>query len=215
METIKIRGMTDITEGDRSEMNVEGIDMEEPEIVNIVASASLGVELNLADLADEFPRAEYDKSRFPGLIYRLEEPKVALLLFSSGKLVCTGARRLEQTRKGVAHILGKIRDFFEKLRPGEADKVPEKAEVRVQNIVATGSLNTRINLIDAAIYLPFDRVEYEPEQFPGLVYRPKDVGVVALLFGSGKIVCTGATNTKDIRKAVKIIVKELTDIDLI
>lgn len=196
-------------------MKVEGIEMEEPKVVNIVASSSLDVSLNLQEIAEDFEEAEYDKSRFPGLIYRMEEPKVAILLFTSGKLVCTGAKSIDQTKKAVDLILGRIRDFFKKYNTEELGNVPQKATVHIQNIVATGNLNTKLNLNKAAIYLPFDKVEYEPEQFPGLVYRLDKPKVVALLFGSGKVVCTGARNTKDIRSAVKIITRELRDVELI
>ena len=95
------------------------------------------------------------------------------------------------------------------------DKVPEELDVEIQNIVATGDLKTDINLNRAAIYLSFEKVEYEPEQFPGLVYRLEEPKVVALLFGSGKVVCTGAKNISDIDAAVNIIIEELRSIGLI
>jgi transcription initiation factor TFIID TATA-box-binding protein len=79
----------------------------------------------------------------------------------------------------------------------------------VQNIVASSDLGQKINLNVIAITLGLERVEYEPEQFPGLVYRLDDPKVVLLIFGSGKLVCAGARIPQDIDKAVDKITKEL------
>ena len=189
--------------------------MAETKVVNIVASASIGVKLDLQEISERFAEAEYDKNRFPGLIYRMKKPKVAILLFTSGKLVCTGAKSIDQTKEAISIILDRIRSLFTEKHPKELDDIPEEVDVEIQNIVATGDLNTVLNLNKAAVYLSFEKVEYEPEQFPGLVYRLDEPKVVALLFGSGKVVCTGAKNTKDINIAVDIIIEELKGIGLI
>ena len=81
--------------------------------------------------------------------------------------------------------------------------------------MATTDLETDLNLNSIAITLGLERVEYEPEQFPGLVYRVDEPKVVALLFGSGKIVCTGAKEIPDIDRALSQIVTELTDASLL
>ena len=192
-----------------------GIYMAETKVVNIVASASIGVTLDLQEISERFAEAEYDKNRFPGLIYRMKKPKVAILLFPSGKLVCTGAKSIDQTKEAINIILDRIRTLFKEKHPDELDNIPQEVDVEIQNIVATGDLNTVLNLNKAAVYLSFEKVEYEPEQFPGLVYRLDEPKVVALLFGSGKVVCTGAKNTKDINIAVDIIIDELKGIGLI
>jgi len=189
--------------------------MAETKVVNIVASASIGVTLDLHEISERFAEAEYDKNRFPGLIYRMKKPKVAILLFTSGKLVCTGAKSIEQTKEAINIILERIKALFAEKHPDELGDIPKDVPVEIQNIVATGDLNTILNLNKAAVYLSFEKVEYEPEQFPGLVYRLDEPKVVALLFGSGKVVCTGAKNTKDINIAVDIIIDELKGIGLI
>ena len=189
--------------------------MAKTKVVNIVASASIGVTLDLQEISERFAEAEYDKNRFPGLIYRMKKPKVAILLFTSGKLVCTGAKSIEQTKEAINIILDRIRTLFKEKHPNELGDIPKEVDVEIQNIVATGDLNTVLNLNKAAVYLSFEKVEYEPEQFPGLVYRLDEPKVVALLFGSGKVVCTGAKNTKDINVAVDIIIDELKGIGLI
>ena len=82
-----------------------------------------------------------------------------------------------------------------------------EVKFKIENIVASANLNAELDLY--AIARERDNVEYEPEQFPGLVYRVFNPKVVALLFGSGKVVCTGAKNPDDIKIAIKKIKEEL------
>ena len=82
-------------------------------------------------------------------------------------------------------------------------------KIEVQNIVASADLESEINLNEIAITLGLDRVEYEPEQFPGLVCRIDEPKVVVLLFGSGKLVITGARKPSDLAGAVDKIKQEL------
>lgn len=176
-------------------------------VENVVASASAGASLDLQKISMTLEDAEYVPEKFPGLIYRIKEPKTALLLFSSGKLVCTGAKSVEMAEEVVCRVMGQIREM--------GIDVLERPEVHIQNIVATTDLKADLNLNSIAITLGLERVEYEPEQFPGLVYRVDEPKVVALLFGSGKIVCTGAKVIPDIDRALQQIVKELKDASLL
>jgi transcription initiation factor TFIID TATA-box-binding protein len=66
-----------------------------------------------------------------------------------------------------------------------------------------------------AIGLGLENIEYEPEQFPGLVYRISDPKVVVLLFGSGKLVVTGGRKPEDAANAVDQIVEELKNLSLL
>lgn len=170
-------------------------------IENVVASTSLGGELDLQSIALALGGAEYEPEQFPGLIYRLKEPKTATLLFRSGKVVCTGAKSLEDVRTAIHTVARQI-----ETAGIEIDKDPD---IEVQNIVASSDLEQEINLNAIAISLGLERVEYEPEQFPGLVYRLDDPKVVVLLFGSGKLVCTGARKPSDVERAVERITEEL------
>ena len=167
----------------------------------MVASASLGTELDLQALAVSLDGADYEPEQFPGLIYRLKEPKTATLLFRSGKVVCTGAKSLDQVKLAIDKVTTQIRKAGISL-----DSEPK---IEVQNIVASSDLGQKINLNVIAITLGLDRVEYEPEQFPGLVYRLDEPKVVLLIFGSGKLVCAGARVPQDIEKAVDKITAEL------
>jgi len=168
---------------------------------NVVASTSLGKELDLQVIARVLGGAEYEPEQFPGLIYRLKEPKTAILLFRSGKVVCTGAKSPENVKIAIDIVTKQI----------EAAGIPVKKnpEIVVQNIVATSDLGARIDLPAVAISLGGGELEYEPEQFPGLVYRIDKPKVVVLLFGSGKIVCTGAQKPSDVEQAVEKITAEL------
>jgi len=170
-------------------------------IENIVASTSFNKELDLAKIAASVEGAEYKPKHFPGLVYKLKEPRTAMLLFRSGKIVCTGAKSLKDVKIAIEQITKNM---------GKAGvKVAKKPRIVVQNIVASSDLNAELNLNAIAISLGLEKVEYEPEQFPGLVYRVSEPKVAVLLFGSGKLVCTGAKKAKDVEIAVDKITEEL------
>jgi transcription initiation factor TFIID TATA-box-binding protein len=176
-------------------------------IENVVASTSLADELDLQAVASTLDRAEYEPEQFPGVIYRLKEPKTALLLFRSGKVVCTGGKSKRQVDESVRIVSAMIR------KGGQ--KILMHPKIQVQNIVATSDLESEVNLNTVALTLGLDRVEYEPEQFPGLVCRVEEPRVVVLLFGSGKLVCTGARRPSDVSLAVEKITKDLQDAGLL
>jgi len=170
-------------------------------IENVVASTSLGEELDLQKISYALDEAEYEPEQFPGLIYRLKEPKTATLLFRSGKVVCTGAKSLEDVRRAINKVAEAV--------GGVGISITKHPDIEVQNIVASSDLGAEINLNAIAISLSLEKVEYEPEQFPGLVYRLDKPKVVVLLFGSGKLVCTGARKPEDVGEAVDKITEEL------
>jgi len=181
--------------------------MIEIKVQNIVASTTFADKLDLDVIAQSLEQAEYEPEQFPGLVYRLNEPKTATLLFRSGKANCTGAKNIEDVRKTVSIIAEKL----EKM----GVKVYKNPEIVIQNIVATSDLEGELNLSEVAVALGLENVEYEPEQFPGLVYRIKEPKVAMLLFGSGKIVCAGARKTEDVSLAVDKLSKELSSLGLL
>lgn len=170
-------------------------------IENVVASTSLGRELDLQAISLVLEGAVYDPKGFPGLIFRLKEPKTASLLFRSGKVVCTGGKSLADVKMAISKVVRQIE--------AAGIHVDIEPKIEVQNIVASSDLETKINLNAIAISLGLEKVEYEPEQFPGLVYRMDSPKVVMLLFGSGKLVCTGGRKPEDIEVAVNKITEEL------
>lgn len=176
-------------------------------IENVVGSTSLGQELNLESLADDLDGVSYDPEQFPGLVSRTQDPKAASLIFRSGKLVCTGA-------SSVADLTDAVQMTFEQLRALGLD-VPDDPEVTIQNIVTSGDLGTTLNLNAIAIGFGLEAVEYEPEQFPGLVYRPDELSVVVLLFGSGKLVITGGERPADAETAIEAVHTRLRELGLL
>jgi transcription initiation factor TFIID TATA-box-binding protein len=176
------------------------------QVENVVASAGIEQELDLLALAMDFTGADYDPEQFPGLVYRLDDPDCTTLLFRSGKIVCTGADATDAAEEALHAV-------FEKLR-GLDIPVAENPEITVQNVVSSADLGDSLNLEAIAIGLGLEHIEYEPEQFPGLVYRMDDPDVVALLFGSGKLVVTGGTDTTDAVAAVESITDRLAELGL-
>jgi transcription initiation factor TFIID TATA-box-binding protein len=173
------------------------------EIENVVASTELEGRIPLDQIATQLRNTEYEPEQFPGLVYRLEEPKAAALLFGSGKVVCTGTKSPEMAKTAVVEIIDELE---------EAEVYIENdPEIEVQNIVASSYLNANLNLNRIA----FEMVgtEYEPEQFPGLVYRLDDPTVAFLLFSSGKIVCTGGRTYDEIKDGIGKLQENLQEID--
>ena len=176
-------------------------------IVNVVASATLGSELDLQDIAFELDGSEFDSERFPGLIYKIKEPKTAVLIFRSGKVVCTGARSIADVHTAINIVADQLRAM--------GLPINRDCQVKIQNIVSTVNLGANLNLIQIAMAFGFENVEYEPEAFPGLVYRMDEPKVVLLLFSSGKMVCVGANKIPDIKAAVRNISEELSTAGLL
>ncbi len=175
--------------------------MADIKIQNIVASASIADTLDLRRIEKELPDTKYTPNVFPGLVLRPKELKASFLLFTSGKVVCTGAKTVEDVEKSVWGVMGMLsRAGFE---------VADKPDINVQNIVASGDLHGKLDLVETATALGLENVEYEPEIFPGMVYRRPDLGVVLLLFNSGRIVCAGAKKPEQVFNAVSQINKEI------
>lgn len=170
-------------------------------IENVVATSSMETKLDLKTISKILDGSEYDPEIFPGLVYRMTSPKTSILLFGSGKVVCTGGKTVEDAVAGINKVKDRLNE--------NGIETAEEPEVTVQNLVATCDIGAVLDLNMTAISLGLERVEYEPEQFPGLVYRVKGSCAVLLLFCSGKIVCTGGKNIKDLEDAVEYTKKEL------
>lgn len=161
-------------------------------VENVVASASIEQDIDLNEITQKFPDTEYHPDQFPGLVFRLNSPRTATLIFRTGKMVCTGAKSEELAIKAVNTVVQKLRK--------EKIKIKKDATITVQNIVAAINLGGKIHLEKAAKTLP--RSMYEPEQFPGLIHRMLEPKTVILLFASGKLVCTGAKKESDVYRSV-------------
>ena len=174
-------------------------------IQNVVAAATLNQRFDLNAIVKGNPGVEYNPKRFPGLVFRLKKPKTAILIFSTGKMVCTGAKSERKAKQAVKKVVKELKN--------SGIIIPGKPEIKVVNIVATANLSGRIELEEAVYSL--GKTMYEPEQFPGLIYRMDEPKVVILLFSTGKLVCTGATKEEDVHKAVENLRQQLEKNDLI
>ena len=164
-------------------------------IQNIVATTSLEKPIPLTKLARTQPNTEYNPETFPGLVLRVKEPKSAVLVFSSGNLVCTGTKSLAQVKEVINQVIKQL------ARIGV--KITDKPKITVQNIVASGSIDIKLNLNYLALAL--ENTEYEPEQFPGLVYKLIEPNATFLLFSNGKLVCTGTKNKQQLDESMRIL----------
>ena len=162
-------------------------------VENVVSFASLGIVIALEKLVEEVENTEYEPEQFPGLVYRPQNPRAAALIFSSGKIVCTGAKSIDNSKLAMQKVAEKINEI--------GIKTPKKFDIIIENIVASSKIDAKINLEEIAFML--ENAEYEPEQFPGLVYRISEPRVAFLLFSSGKIICTGAHSIVDIHRALE------------
>ncbi len=185
-----------MTENKPSEFDVK--------IENVVVFTTLGKDIPMDKISKELLEAEYKPESFPGVVYRVKDPKTAALIFSSGKIVCTGARSPEFARTAVNKVVDDMRALNIDL--------PTEYHTGVENIVASTQIEAKEKLNLEHIAYNLENAEYEPEQFPGLVYRISDPRVAFLLFGTGKIICTGARKEEEIHAALakfKVSLEEL------
>ena len=170
-------------------------------IQNIVLSVTYeGTEFNLEKLARSIDGTVYDPESFPGVVYKSEDPRASFLIFHSGKMNCAGAKSMADAKLAIEKLTRKL---------GKARiKVKSAPKVKVQNIVASIDFGRKFNL--ERIARSFENAEYEPEVFPGLVFRLDDPKAVLLLFVSGKGVCAGVKSIRDVSRAAQKITKILS-----
>ncbi|WP_292370617.1 TATA-box-binding protein [Methanoregula sp. UBA64] len=181
-----------------------GKSFESLKIENIVASGAIAESIDLAALAENLENCELNKKRFPGAVYRIKNPKIAALIFSSGKIVMTGIRSPEGLTEGLKVIVNAMNSAgFPTLK---------EPQVVITNMVCSYDLARYINLNKVVVTLNLENTEYEPEQFPGLVFRIKDPKIVVLIFSSGKLILTGGKNLEDIQKGLDILTQKLESI---
>ena len=175
-----------------------------PTLQNIVSTSYLGCELNLRQIALQAKNAEYNPKRFAAVIMRIKEPKTTALIFSSGKMVCTGAKSEEDSKKASRKYAKIIRSLGFQV---------EFQDFKVQNIVGSCDVKFQIALSKLNIQLSIPNSDnnrtnkhichYEPEIFPGLIYHMLEPEIVLLIFVSGKIVLTGAKQREQIYEAFR------------
>jgi len=175
------------------------------EIQNVVAVAALGQKIDLLSIRKVFVNVKYRPRNFPGLVFRLKQPKTTTLIFGNGKMVCTGAKSEKMARNAVRKVVRELKkeDFIIRRIP----------KVEIVNMVGTADVGGEVDLEDASGIL--DNVMYEPEQFPGLIYRMGEPKVVILIFRSGKLVLTGGKSEDQVHEAIEKMVSILIENELI
>ena len=149
------------------------------------------MKLDLRKIALNCRNAEYNPRRFAAVIMRIRDPKTTALIFSSGKMVCTGAKSEELSKDAAKKYAKAIKKVGFNV---------SMQDFKIQNIVGSCDVGFPISL--EGLSGQHDKFStYEPELFPGLIYRMKDPKIVLLIFASGKIVLTGAKNKTDIYEA--------------
>ncbi|UCE36535.1 MAG: TATA-box-binding protein [Thermoplasmata archaeon] len=163
-------------------------------IHNLVCTTIIAENLNLERIHNMMKEVKYNPKTFPGLILRLKDLKTTLLIFKRGRVVCTGAKDIEDVNRSIRTLI--------KILETANFEVNKNPKITIQNIVGTYNLGIWLNLNNVVVRLGLENVEYEPEQFPGLVYRIDEPKTVLLLFQSGKVICTGAKQIEDLEIAI-------------
>ncbi len=182
-----------------SKPNVNDLQKKDIQVVNIVVSTDLGHDIPLEKMAATLSNTEYNPEQFPGLVIRIKDPKTSALIFSSGKVVCTGARSIAKVEESIEKIIESLKKI--------GIKITIKPKINIQNVVASGSIGMDLNLNVLAMKL--SNTEYEPEQFPGLVYKLMEAKATFLLFSNGKVVCTGTKSETEVDNALDALIKNL------
>ena len=175
------------------------------EIQNVVAVASLGQKMDLIAIMKIFRNVEYRPKRFPGLVFKLKQPKTTTLIFRTGKMVCTGAKSEKMAKSAVRKVVRELKK--------EGFIIRRSPKIEIVNIVGTADIGGEVDIEVMADIL--DNVMYEPEQFPGLIYRMEKPKVVILMFRSGKMVLTGSKNEDQVNEAVDKMTSILIENELI
>lgn len=177
-------------------------------IENVVASGALNSPVDLGAVVKAFPHVEYRPEIFPGLAFRLKKPKTCTLIFYSGRMVCTGAKSERAARKAILKVTKELKNG--------GIIITGKPEITIHNVVASGSLGGSIDLEELCERAHVGgNLMYEPEQFPGAMFRMDHPKVVFLIFSTGKIVCVGAKKEKEIYEGVENLRRRLEELGVL
>ena len=177
-------------------------------IQNVVATASLNQPLDLDAIVKAFPDTKWQPEVFPGLMFRLKRPKTCTLLFKTGRMVCTGAKSERESRRAVLKVARQLK------KAGII--ITGNPEIKIQNIVASGSLGGPVDLEGLCERARMGgSLMYEPEQFPGMIYRMESPKVVFLIFSTGKIVCVGAKKEEEAYEALEKLRRRLEEMGVL
>lgn len=171
------------------------------DVSNIVGMVDLAENFDLNKLYIELENTSFEPEQFSGLVYRSKSPEGTVILFKSGKAICTGAKDQKSVELIISELVNKLR-FLD-------IKIKKNFKVQIKNMVFTRTLEKSINLAKVALSFGLEEVEYEPKDFPGLIYRIEEPRATFILFESGKIICTGSESTELAEKAYGLLEKKL------
>ena len=169
-------------------------------VVNLLATSRFAEYIDLDHFSTE-TGLDFDPDRFPGMTFKITEPKVCALIFRSGRIVITGAKKIADVETALDIT------FKSLIKHGCA--LWSSYNYTIGNVVVTHDLGRELNLAHLTLALPMARTEWEPEQFPGLIYRLGGMSAVCLVFSSGKCVITGNTSLEDAQMAVDTLIADL------
>jgi len=176
-------------------------------IENIVAYAKISELLDIELLSEKIPKSSYNPEELNGLSIKFDDLKIAVIVLSNGKIVCTGAEKIEDAESIIKKITKQVKSVgFE---------VKKDYEVKIENVIASADLKKELHLASIANALVLQNVDYKPEEFPGLIYRMEEPCAVVLLFSQGKIICTGAKSVEDAKKSIKEMVDKLASLGVL
>lgn len=168
-------------------------------IENVIATADFQKPLNLQAIAENIG-GKYSPEDFPAVMYKMDNPKTAFLIFDDGKIICSGAKTIEDSEYAIDKFAEEIK---EKLM---------RTTIKVKNIVAHADFEKNLDIEFLKDKLGMGDVEYNPEEHPFLIYKLDRPKVEALIFNNGKVVITGAVEERDINKAVMKIEEEIRQV---
>jgi transcription initiation factor TFIID TATA-box-binding protein len=178
--------------------------MQNIKIENIIAFVELVDDLDIDKLSENSPEFILNRNEFPGLTLKLDELKTCILILQIGKIICTGAKNIENAEKSLNIVINKLKE--------KKIKIKIRQKIKIQNVIVSSDFKKELNLSLISKSFLLENISYEPDSFPGLIYKINEIGGVILLFSSGKIVCTGANNIEDASKAIEIMKEKLLSI---
>lgn len=166
--------------------------MSDIKIVNVVASTRIEGKIDVEVMTGLLSGVEYEPEIFSGLIYRKRNPKVTLIMFSNGKISSMGSKSEYMAKKAIITTIGELDDMDFIIGSTKMEAI------NIENVVGVGDFGYDVDLELILYYL--SNATYEPEQFPGIIYRPYD-SLVYLIFSSGKVVLVGGKTEKQVINA--------------
>ena len=172
-------------------------------VVNLLATSRFAEYIDLDHFSYE-TGLDFDPDRFPGMTYKIAEPKVCALIFRSGRIVITGAKKVEDVENALKITYDAL--------VTHGCSLWANYDFTIGYVVVTHVIGRELILALLTLSLPMARTEWEPEQFPGLIYRLKDASAVCLIFSSGKCVITGNNSIDNAKESVEVLIKDLNDV---